>query len=95
MGSGLQAEISELKWFPRGNVRGLVEKLQWELRDRAEMLKTRALALSKDNLCIFFLPVWYGDTNAEKVISKPAFQMGSLTRGLRDQKLLADFCIQL
>lgn len=36
MGSGVQAEGSELMCFPRGNVTGLVEKLQRELRDRAE-----------------------------------------------------------
>lgn len=32
----MQAEGSELMCFPRGNVTGLVEKLQRELRDRAE-----------------------------------------------------------
>lgn len=41
-----------------------------------KMLRTTAaLSLSKDFIIVFFCPVWYKDTNAERVGSKPAFQL--------------------
>lgn len=39
-------------------------------------LKTAAvLSLSKDFTTVFFFPVWCKDSNAERVGSKPAFQL--------------------
>lgn len=67
MGSGVEAERSELKWFPGGNVRESVEKLKWELRDRAENAENNSIGTEQRlYLCIFF-PVWYEDTNAASV----------------------------
>lgn len=62
------------------------------------MLETTALALSKDDLWGFpSLPVWYEETIAERVVSKSAFQVASLTGDVvpRAQKLLEKFCIQI
>lgn len=44
-----------MKRFPRGNVRESVEKLQWELTDRAENAKNNRFVTEQGlYVCIFF-----------------------------------------
>lgn len=62
-----------------------------------KMLKNNSINTEQRQSLFFFLPMWYEDTNAERVVSTPAFQVVGLTREVvpRDQKLLANFCIQI
>lgn len=53
---------------------------QWKICRRnsgteLKTLKPAILSLSKDFITVFFCPVWYKDTHAERIGSKSAFPL--------------------